>query len=75
MIAQNEVARLVIDGRPATPTEMRRVFGSIPVAVVARPAVEIDEEYEAWKREMGLDRPMTAQEIEEIARYELAYIA
>lgn len=34
-----------------------------------------DLEYARWKKEHDLDGPMTAQEIEDVARYELAYLA
>ncbi len=33
------------------------------------------QEHAAWLREMGLDQPMSAQEIEDVAHYELACIA
>ncbi len=50
--------------------------------IVAAPVIEseteshaaIDEAYEAWKKEMGLDQPLTSQQIENIIRYELAVL-
>ncbi|HEY5003432.1 MAG TPA: hypothetical protein VII61_09790 [Ktedonobacteraceae bacterium] len=56
--------------------------GFAPVSIALPPVVNtdpfvpvvleiVDEEYEAWKREMGLDVPLTDQQVIEIARYEL----
>jgi hypothetical protein len=38
------------------------------------PVVEIDEEYEEWKHEMGLDVPMSEQQVIDCYTYELAVL-
>jgi hypothetical protein len=46
-------------------------FAPVSRLTLAPVVVIVDEEYEAWKKEMGLDVELTDQQVIEIARYEL----
>lgn len=48
---------LMINSRPATRAEVKRISGTT-AQVAAEP---VDEEYEAWKREQGLSQPLSCE--------------
>lgn len=49
---------------PVTPLVFPIIYNDVPV-------IEIDEEYKAWKRENGLDQPLTEQQVNDIITYEM----
>lgn len=61
MIAQ----KTFLEAKGFAPVSPLTLAPIVPVEVV-------EEEYEAWKHEMGIDVPLTAEQVEDIARYELS---
>lgn len=66
LTTQNFLARVGL----ATPAN----FTPISLAPVASVDEEddFDREYQQWKREMGLDVPLTDQQVDDVIRYELS---
>ena len=62
MIAQKSF----LESKGFAPVSLLTIAPTVPV--------EVDEEYEQWKRDMGLDMELTEQQVIDIARYELAVL-